>query len=249
MRKHTLRTLVSTELKLSLRDMNMPIFAIAFPVIVIFIIGMLYGTKPAFEGASYSFLAQSFGAVSAIGISAAGLMGLPIVISDYRHKKILKRLSVTPVGPILLMAAQVIVNLMIVLTSVLLVFTIVRVGFKTQLQGSLLIFTLMFLLVSAAIFSMGLLIAAVSPNIQTSNLLCTLAYFPMLIFSGATLPYEVMPKAMQAVANLMPLTQGIKLLKHAALGLPLEGAQTPILVMLAITCLCMVLSVRYFKWE
>ncbi len=42
----------------------------------------------------------------------------------------------------------------------------------------------------------------------------------MLIFSGATPPYEVMPAALQKVADVLPLTQGIKLLKATSLGLP-----------------------------
>lgn len=32
----------------------------------------------------------------------------------------------------------------------------------------------------------------------------------MLIFSGATLPYEVMPAALQTVADILPLTQDVE---------------------------------------
>ena len=41
---------------------------------------------------SYTFLEQSFGAVSAIAICASGLMGLPLAVSGLREMKILKRL-------------------------------------------------------------------------------------------------------------------------------------------------------------
>ena len=72
-------TMVKTELRLSLRGMNMVIFAIAMPVVVLIILGILNGDRPAFEGAPYTFIQQSFGAVSSIGICAAGVMGLPLV--------------------------------------------------------------------------------------------------------------------------------------------------------------------------
>ena len=39
----------------------------------------------------------------------------------------------------------------------------------------------------------------------------------MLIFSGATLPYEVMPGIMQKIVDILPLTQGIKILKASTL--------------------------------
>lgn len=66
----------------------MVIFAIFIPVVVVFILGIIYGNKPAFAGAEYSFLEQSFGGISTIAICAGGVMGLPLVISDYRQKKI-----------------------------------------------------------------------------------------------------------------------------------------------------------------
>ena len=77
-------TMLKTELKLSLRGMDMFIFAICMPIVVLVAIGIIYGSKPAFEGANYTFLEQSFGAITSIAICAGGVMGLPLVVSDYR---------------------------------------------------------------------------------------------------------------------------------------------------------------------
>lgn len=75
-------TLFKTELKLSLRGMDRLIFAICMPVVVVIILGTAFGNKPAFDGAGYTFLEQSFGAVATIAICAGGVMGLPLVVSD-----------------------------------------------------------------------------------------------------------------------------------------------------------------------
>ena len=64
-------TFLKTELKLSLRDMNMPIFAIIMPLVIVIILGIISGTKPAYDGADYTFMEQSFGAVSAVAICAS----------------------------------------------------------------------------------------------------------------------------------------------------------------------------------
>jgi hypothetical protein len=103
----TFSTMLKTELKLSLRGMDMFIFAICAPLVVLIILGVIYGNKPAFEGAGYSFLEQSFGALATISICAGGVMGLPLVISDYRGKNILKRYKVTPVSPAMILLVQV----------------------------------------------------------------------------------------------------------------------------------------------
>ena len=94
----TFTKLLKTELKLNIRNMNMVIFAVIMPVVVLAVLGIIYQSKPAFPGAEYTFLEQSMSAVCTISICAGGLMGLPIVVSEYRERKILKRFQVTPVG-------------------------------------------------------------------------------------------------------------------------------------------------------
>ena len=79
--------------------MNMVIFAVILPLVVLIILGFVYGAKPAAEGAAYTFLEQSIGALCTISICASGLMGLPLVVTEYRERKILKRFQVTPVSP------------------------------------------------------------------------------------------------------------------------------------------------------
>ena len=91
-------TLLKNELKLNIRNMNMVIFAVIIPLVVLIILGFIYGTKPAADGTAYTFLEQSFGALCCISICAGGLMGLPLVVSEYRERKILKRFKVTPVN-------------------------------------------------------------------------------------------------------------------------------------------------------
>lgn len=111
------KAMLKTEIKLSLRGMDMLIFAICMPVVVIVILGIIYGNESAFDGAEYTFLAQSFGAVSTIAICAGGVMGLPLVVSDYRSKKILKRFKVTPISPALILAVQVVIYALYAIAS------------------------------------------------------------------------------------------------------------------------------------
>lgn len=243
------RTMFATEMKLVIRGMDMVIFGIVMPIVVMIILGIVFGDKPAFEGAGYSFLSQSFGALAAIAICASGVMGLPLIVADYRNKKILKRFKVTPVSPLLLLFVHVMVYAAISLVSLVLLVLIGKSFFGLEFEGSWLAFLGAYLLVLLSMFSLGMMVGAVSPNIKTSNLLCCILYFPMLIFSGTTLPYEVMPIGMQRVADVMPLTQGIKLMKAASLGLPVGEVGLPLLVMVLLAAVCIVVSIRFFRWE
>lgn len=241
--------LFRTEFKLSLRGMDMFIFSICMPVIVMIIFGIVYGNKPAFEGAGYSFLEQSFGAVATIAICAGGVMGLPLVVSDYRHKKILKRFKVTPTSPSLILAVQLVIYALYSIVSLILVYACASIFFGYQMHGSWFHFLGAYFLVMISMFSIGLLVGGVAPNIKIASVLASLLYFPMLIFSGATLPYEAMPVALQKVADLLPLTQGIKLLKATSLGLPVNSVFLPVVAMIVLAVICISISIRFFRWE
>ena len=243
------RILLRTEIRLSLRGMDMFIFAICMPVIIVIILGAMFGNKPAFIGAEYTFLEQSFGAVSTIAICAGGVMGLPLVVSDYRNKKILKRFKVTPTSPTLILAVQVVIYALYSVVSLILVYATGAIFFGYQFHGSWLQFLGAYLLVMMSMFSIGLLVGGIAPNMKIASAAASLLYFPMLIFSGATLPYEVMPAVLQKIADIMPLTQGIKLIKAASLGLPIDSVFIPIIVMIVIAVICTTISLRFFKWE
>ena len=130
----TFRTMLKTELKLSLRGMDMFIFALCVPVVVLVIMGIIYGGKPAYEGAEYTFLEQAFGAVTTISICAVGVMGLPLVVSDYRSKKILKRYKVTPVSPVMILFVQVVIYTLYAAVSFLLLYLTAALFFGYQFR-------------------------------------------------------------------------------------------------------------------
>lgn len=93
------------------------------------------------------------------------------------------------------------------------------------------------------------MVGGIAKNSKIAGVIASALYFPMLIFSGATLPYEVMPGAMQRIVDVLPLTQGIKILKNAVLGLPVDNVTGAVIIMLLITAVCSIVSVKFFKWE
>jgi len=245
----TFRTMLKTELKLSLRGMDMLIFAICVPLVVLILLGIIYGNQPAYEGAGYTFLEQSFSALTTISICAGGVMGLPLVVSDYRSKNILKRYRVTPVSPLMILFVQVAIYTLYAVVSLFSLYLAAALFFGYQFYGSFLTFLGGYLLVIVSMFSIGMMVGGVAPNTKIASVVASVLYFPMLIFSGATLPYEVMPTGLQKIADILPLTHGIKLLKAASLGLPVDSVFVPVVIMLVIAVVCITVSLKCFKWE
>lgn len=241
-------TFLKTELKLSLRDMNMPIFAVMMPLVIFIILGIIYGARPAYDGADYTFLEQSFGAVSAVAICASGLMGLPLAVSGLREMKILKRLRVTPVSPVFILGVE--LSMYIVYCAVsLATLSVAALLWGVRLHGSLLAFLGSWVLTMLSTLSAGMLVGGVAKDTKQASVIASILYFPMLVFSGTTLPLEVMPRAMQKIVSVFPLTQGIGMMKNAFLGLDAGGILLPVGVMLGLTAVCTGVAVRFFRWE
>lgn len=241
--------LLKNEWKLNIRNMNMVIFAVIMPLIVLVILGFIYGVKPAAEGAEYTFMEQSFGALCTISICAGGLMGLPLVVSEYRERKILKRFQVTPVSPVRLLAVEFTIYVLYCIVSMVTLMVAGTIFWNIRIYGSWTGFLGSWLLTMVSTLSIGMMVGGIAKNTKTASVIASVLYFPMLIFSGATLPFEVMPDFMQKIVSIFPMTQGIQLMKAAFLDLSVENSGLTIIGTGVVTIVCFSIAIRFFRWE
>lgn len=242
-------TVLKIESKLAMRCPDGIIFGICMPMGIMVLIGTIGGGKIAFEGADYTFLQSAFGALIAVGICATAFMGLPLSIVDYRDKKILKHFFATPASPKMLLSIQVLINIITAIISAVLVSIVAIILFDYKMEGSLIKFIGVYFLVMISMYSIGMLVASICKSTKIANVVCSLIYFPMLFLSGATIPYELFPKALQNIANILPLTHGVKLLKGFSMGNGIDNLYLSIFLMVIITVIGFGLSFKLFKWE
>lgn len=241
-------TLLKTEGKLSLRCPDSLIFGVGMPVGVLFLISIIAGNQN-IAGEHYTFLQGAFASLVTVGICATAFMGLPITFANYRDKKILKHFFVTPVSPMMMLIVQMILGAMIASLSAIIITICSVFIFNYQMNGSLLLFIGGYFLVMLSMYSIGMIIASLCPSVKIANVVCTFVYFPMLFLSGATIPYELFPSFLQNIANILPLTHGIKLLKDISMGVSSEHMFFSIGILVAFTIVGCVISVVSFKWE
>ncbi len=240
--------LYKTEFKLAIREFSGVLFGVLLPVGIIMLLGALYGNKMV-ETQNYTALQRAIGGVITVGLCATGLMGIPITISGYREKKLLRRFQVSPTSPFLIIGVQTLTNFTIAVVSTGLVFLSARLAFGYEMIGRVTPFVVSYFIVGFSIYSLGSLIGSVSNSVKTTNLLCTLVYFPMFFLSGATVPYEILPKGLQTVSNFMPLTMGIKLLKGVSLGKPVVNYTVEIIVLIVLGVLFTLASIKTFRYD
>ncbi|NLL78650.1 MAG: ABC transporter permease [Clostridiales bacterium] len=238
----------SIEQKLAFRSADGIIFGICMPVGIMVLIAMIAGEKVA-GNQGYTYLDGSFASLIAVGICAAAFMGIPLTVADYRDKKILKHFFVTPCSPMLLLGTIFLCNMVTAVLSALAVTLTAVLGFGYRMVGNPVQFIGAWVLTLVSMFSIGLMMASVCRTVKSANAITSLVYFPMLFLSGATIPFELFPEGLQKISSVLPLTQGIKLMKTASMGMQTEKNGSIVLLLLGITLVCCLISVKTFRWE
>lgn len=241
-------TLYKIEQKLFFRSPDVFVFNLCMPVVVLLLIGFIAGDKSA-GGQNITYLQSAFASLTAVGICCSAFMSIPIVMVDYRDKKILKRLYCSPASPAGLLAADTLCSGVMSAISAILVAASTVVVFGYRMEGNLIVFMGAWLLTLISMFSIGLLAAALCRTTKSLNIATSILYFPMLFFSGATIPYELFPEGLQTIADIMPLGIGIDLMKAASMGSDMSGSMANIIILASIAVICSIAAVKTFRWE
>ena len=241
-------TFLKVEGKLSLRSPDGIIFGIGMPVGVLLLIAVVAGSQSA-GGADYSFLQSAFASLLTVGICATAFMGLPLTIADYRDKKILKHFFATPIRPFMILSVQVVIGMLTSFFSAALVTVLAVFGFGYRMEGDPFLFIGAFLLVMLSMYSIGMILASLCKTVKIANVVTTFVYLPMLLLSGATIPFELFPDTVQKVCNVLPLTHGIKLLKAVSLNMWSQEIWISVALLIVFAVVGCILSVVSFKWD
>ncbi|MGN1334449.1 MAG: ABC transporter permease [Anaerovoracaceae bacterium] len=241
-------TLYKIEQKLFFRSPDVFVFNLCMPVVVLLLIGFIAGDQAA-GGEDITYIQSAFASLTAVGICCSAFMSIPIVMVDYRDKKILKRLYCSPASPVRLLAADTLCSIVMSAISAVLVAAAAVMVFGYRMEGDFLYFMGAWLLTLISMFSIGLVAAALCRTTKSLNVATSILYFPMLFFSGATISYELFPKGLQRVADVMPLGVGIDLIKAASIGADMKGSLANIIILAVIAAVCSTIAVRTFRWE
>ncbi len=241
--------LTKVEFKLLTRNIPSMFFALIFPSLTLLMFGGMYGNKPSPYLNGHGAVDLGVPAYTGIVIAVAGLMNLPLTISNYREKKVLKRFMATPMSARDVLVSRIVVNFFMTIVGMAILIIVGKAFFDLHFMGALLPISIAFVLSTLSIFSLGLLIASLSPNSSATTAIAYLIYFPSLFLTGATTPIEIMPKAMVNISKAIPLTYAVDLLKAAWLGKDLLNYKLDIIVLIAVLVVSTTVSVLMFRWE
>jgi ABC-2 type transport system permease protein len=246
---YALRRLTVTELRLFIRQRGGVVWGVGFPLLLLIIFGSIPGFRtPVSKNVQGLTILDAYVPILiAFVLAMLALNALPAALAGYREKGILRRLATTPVGPGRVLAAQLAVNVAVVLVMLVLLLVVARLAYGVALPRQAAGFALAVVLTLAALFGLGLLIAAVVPSGRAANATGAILFFPMMFFAGLWLPIAAMPSALQHVSHATPLGAAAQSLTDAWQGHWPHPLQ--LLVLAAYALVFIVGAARLFRWE
>jgi ABC-2 type transport system permease protein len=240
--------LLAVETRLYLRDPMTVFWGVAFPVLLLVALGVIPGFRePSEEFGGHRVIDIYVPILIVFALATLAVGALPTVLASYREKGVLRRLSTTPVNPVRLLAAQLVVNAALTVVALGLVVVVARIAFDVGLPERPLLFLLALLLSGGAVLAIGMFIAAVAPSARAANGIGLGLAFPMWFFAGLYVPREVMPELLRQVSDLTPLGAAVGALQAAAQGDPMRSVHVVVLVALALGF--GLAAGKLFRWE
>jgi ABC-2 type transport system permease protein len=230
--------LTVTEFKLFIREPLAVFFILAFPLLLLWLNGSQGGQR------AVDLLMPGY---VALILATVGLTQLPGVLATYRERGILRRLATTPVPPVTVLGAQLVVQLLASTIGVALLLAAATVFYDLRLPRAIEAVVLAYLAGALALYALGFVLAALAPNARTANAVGFVVYFPMIFLSGAIFPRQALSASMRRIGEVLPLAPVVTALQDAWSGAGISIVALAVLA--AMIVVASAVGVRVFRWE
>jgi ABC-2 type transport system permease protein len=244
-----IKQLLFVNLKLYLREPIATFFTLAFPPMMVLLFGAMYGNAPASLFGGYGSMDISMPGYTAMILGTVGFLGVPITISGYRESGVLRRFRATSLQPLTYILTDVVANLVITLLGMVGLVIVGWLLYRVRFEGQAITVILAVMYSGLSMFSIGYLIASLAPGARTAQVVGMVIFYPMMFLSGSGIPLEVMPENIRRLADFLPLTYVVRLLRGLWFGDAWTDHLLEMAVLGGVLVVCTVLAARFFRWE
>ena len=242
---NALKALTLAEARLFLRDPGTWGAAVILPVVILAILGLVFGNKPDDYLGGRGFLDVFTPSLVVLTVATLSVNTMTTRLATYREKGVLRRLSTAPVPPVALLAAQLAINLVASIVAVALLVIVASVGFGVPWPQNLPAFVVAIALGTSSLFALALLFAAVVKSASAATAVGLIVFFIVMFLGGVYLPRFLLPDIVNRIGAFTP--PGVQGLQDAWLGSPIDVA--PLVIMAVITVVAGAVAARSFRWE
>nr|HYL74409.1 ABC transporter permease [Bryobacteraceae bacterium] len=234
------------QLKRYARSRSRIIGSLGQPLIFLFVLG--FGFDPVFRKA---------GQGNYVEFLAPGVIGMTLLFTSVfsgidllwdRQLGFLKETLVAPVPRVNIMIGRTFGGATVALIQGLMVFTILCVaGFRPKSVGGVTMALAFMTLIAVVFTALGTAVAAALDDVQGFQSVMNFLVTPMFFLSGALFPLVNLPKVLEILARIDPLSYGVDGLRGSLVGLTQFGLAMDLTVLVALAAAFLTLGGYLFS--
>ncbi|MFH1235864.1 MAG: ABC transporter permease [Parcubacteria group bacterium] len=152
-----------------------------------------------------------------MAIMMSAVIGISTGITRYRERKLLKRLSATPLKVRDFLIAEVLSYLAVNVIQITLIILLAQTAFKVNVYGSYILIYAICIFGSLIFLNIGFAVAGYAKNVKTAESLSQVITMPMMFFSGVFFSTETLPKIVARIVEYLPLTPIVEALRSVSI--------------------------------
>jgi ABC-2 type transport system permease protein len=238
------------EQRLYWRSHELAFFTFLFPVLIFVLLGSVYGSDKIksehnVKGSHY-LLAGMLG----YGLASTAFAGLAIMLVIRRESAIIKRLRGTPLPAWAYIVATLVSTIIVFAIEVVVLLVLARVLFDVPFPTRIFSLALALLLGTFAFAAMAIGLTTGIRSAEGSSAVVNAVYLPMAFISGAFWSPHAYPRFLEVIADILPLTYFIRLMRDILLrGSEIWNEGTAVGVIAAWAAVGLFFALRRFRWE
>ncbi|MFJ9582230.1 ABC transporter permease [Streptomyces acidicola] len=246
--KGSATAVLKAEARLFLREPGALFWILAFPTALLCVLGSIPSFRePSADLNGLRVVDLYVPVVVLLAMIMSGIQSMPPVLTGYRERGILRRMSATPMRPGALIGAQIALHGAAVTVSAALALAVGRIVFDVALPRQFAGYLVAFVLAALAALALGSVVSAISRTTKITQAIGSAVFFPAMFTAGVWLPVSAMPDILQRIVDLTPFGAAVQALDTATAG------DWPSWTHLGVTALWAVVLItaarRWFKWE
>jgi ABC-2 type transport system permease protein len=238
------------EQRLYWRSRELAFFTFIFPLLLFVLLDSVYGDD-VIKGEGVKASSYLLAGMLGYGLASTAFAGLAIVLVIRRESGVLKRLRATPLPPWNYLAAVIASTVFVFAVEAAALLLIGRLAFAIDLRTAWLSLVLALLLGALVFAAMGIALTSWIRSAEGASAVVNAIYLPMAFLSGAFVSPHEYPHFLEVIAEVLPLTYFIRLMRDIVLrDQTIWASWESALVMVAwgVGAL-LVIAVRGFRWS
>jgi ABC-2 type transport system permease protein len=244
-----LMKLAIVQTKLYLREPIAVFFTLAYGPLLLIMMGFIFGNEPQEVLNGLSQLDISVPSYIAMIIGLGGLTAIPITVTTRRENGVLRRFYATPLRPLTYFLADILAPFVVTLMGAVLLIALGLLVYQVSFDGNWLSFIAGICYCMLSFFGLGYALSGLFPSARVATVIGNVLIVPMVILSGAMVPLEVMPESVRNIANYVPLTHAVALLRGLWFGEAWGQHLLAVAVLGGVLLVSMIVITLTFRWE